>query len=154
MSGKKSHSWVPGDVVGVPLDDRGFAYGRIREHGVAFYDFFTQRLENDLGLIISHDIAFSVVVHRSALRRWEKLGSVSLENHLEGYIRNFRQDIQYPEQCVVMNEEGQEFSASPEECIGLERSSVWERTHVEDRLKDCRDGRENVWVSMLSVKLV
>jgi hypothetical protein len=39
-----------------------------------------------------------------------------------------------------------------EDCIGLERAAVWEASHVEDRILDHFEGRENKWVKSLQIK--
>jgi hypothetical protein len=39
-----------------------------------------------------------------------------------------------------------------EEVKGLERAAVWEADHIEDRLTDYIDGKENKWVKSLELK--
>jgi hypothetical protein len=39
--------------------------------------------------------------------------------------------------------------ASYGECTSLERAAVWDTEHIEDRLEDYFNGRENKWVESL-----
>jgi hypothetical protein len=45
--------------------------------------------------------------------------------------------------CTIFDSAGMEMSATPEDCIGLERAAVWDPHHIEKRLLDAFMGRPN-----------
>jgi hypothetical protein len=45
------------------------------------------------------------------------------------------------------------FTASPDECIGLERQAVWDDVHIESRIIDAYAGRPNIYAESLKVRL-
>lgn len=145
----------PGSFVIIPLKDGSYGYGRVREFpAMSFYDLNTKEPLHDLEKIAARPILFSVLVHKSALKKWKVIGKLPLEANLRRYIRTFSQDVADPRKCTIGDEEGNERTATPSECVGLERSAVWEDNHVEDRLLDAFKGRPNLWYEDLKVKLL
>jgi hypothetical protein len=143
-----------GSFVIVPLKDGSYGYGRVREIPLfSFYDFNTKEPVHDLDRIAARPILFSLLVHKSALKKWKAIGNRPLEENLRRGITRFLQDIVDPSKCVIADEDGNERPATPSECVGLERSAVWEDNHVEDRLLDTFKGRPNKWYDNLKVKL-
>ena len=55
--------------------------------------------------------------------------------------------------CLIFDTAGNERRAEPQECLGLERASVWEEVGVEERLLDTFMGRPNDSVEHLKVRL-
>ena len=55
----------------------------------------------------------------------------------------FRQDDDESARCLIVDADGNERPAAPEECEGLEREAVWAASHVEERLADHYAGRRN-----------
>ncbi|WP_224362896.1 immunity 26/phosphotriesterase HocA family protein [Hyalangium versicolor] len=49
----------------------------------------------------------------------------------------------YYDYCPSFDTAGNERSAEPQECVGLERLAVWEEENVEERLLDTFMGRPN-----------
>ena len=65
----------------------------------------------------------------------------------------FIQDSLNPSKFESYNPNTGEITPSTkEECIGLERAAVWEAEHVESRITDFFNSRENVWVKQLELK--
>lgn len=146
--------WQAGSFVLIPLKDGSYGYGRLREFPLAsFYNFNSKAPVQDLDKIGARPILFSVLVHKSALKKWKVIGKRPLEENLRRGIRRFLQDIADPSKCTIADEDGNERAATPSECVGLERSAVWEDSHVEDRLLDAINGRSNRWYEDLKVKL-
>lgn len=84
---------------------------------------------------------------------WEDIGWRELEEPLTQPIVAFRQDVGNFRRCTIFDLAGNEKSAEPHECIGLERMAVWEQHHVEERLLDTFMGRPNDTVEHLKVRL-
>ena len=144
---------VPGSVVRIPLKDGSFGYGRLLPFPhIAFYNYRTDKPEAGVDAITSHPIAFTLAVHKSALDAWDVIGQKPLEGHLKPPMR-FMQRIGDLSNCQIVDPEGRERPATPQECVGLERVAVWEPSHVEDRLLDMFMNRPNRWVEQLKVKL-
>ena len=138
----------------IPLKDGSYAYGRLRNFPlVSFYDFNSKAPVQDVDKIGARPILFSVLVHKSALKKWKVIAKRPLEENLRRGITRFLQDIGDPSKCTIADEDGNERAVTPSECVGLERSAVWEDSHVEDRLLDAINGRPNKWYENLKVKL-
>ncbi|WP_143662774.1 hypothetical protein [Streptomyces sp. CB03238] len=101
------------------------------------------------------DPLFIVAVHNKAYSRG-RWGSVlrRIDPATLPEIPNFfRQNLLNPEDCEIAEAVGKVRQATPEECVGLERSAVWEAEHVEQRISDVYAGRPNLFVESMKVKL-
>lgn len=148
---RKLNQYKPGSFVSIPLSDGSFAYGRVLEPPyVAFYNFRTQGLCNDLDEIDGHPILFRQCVQPT---QWEIIGIAPLMGEASLPVVTFRQSLGDYRKCVISDSLGNKRDATPEECIGLERVAAWEPHHVEQRLLDTFMGRPNVVTERLKVKL-
>lgn len=141
-----------GDIILIKLSDNTFGYGRVLNDPLfAFYDLNTSQPSLDIELIIKKDILFKVWVMKHAITsgRWEVIGNKSLESSLIQSQLFFKQDIFTKEFTIYDSTTGQEMDASYGECSSLERAAVWDTEHIEDRLEDYFNGRENKWVESL-----
>jgi hypothetical protein len=144
----------PGTFLRIPLSDGSFGYGRVLEHRVAFYDFRTTEPSSDLDTIAAKPMLFALSVRRRPGRdKWVGIGEKPLEGEVAKPTVAFLQDVADFRNCVIFDDRGTERKASPEECIGLERSAVWEPHHVEERLLDTFMGRPNAAEMHLRVRL-
>jgi len=149
---KQKH--VPGTFVRIALADGSFAYARLLESPyVAFYAYRTPRAESDLDRIASSATLFTIAVRHLALAAWEFIGRRALEARLAQPVVQFMQDIGDFQRCTIFDTAGHERAAEPQECVGLERASIWERDSIETRLLDAFLGRPNADVAHLSVRL-
>ncbi|WP_224367625.1 immunity 26/phosphotriesterase HocA family protein [Hyalangium versicolor] len=145
----------PGTFLAIPLGDGSFGYGRVLEAPyAAFYDYRTTELDRDLSRIASKPVLFKIAVHHSSADRWKPIGWKEVETHLAQPIVAFTQDIGNLQRCTIFDTAGNERTAEPQECVGLEPAAVWEQHHVEDRLLDTFMGRPNAYVERLSVRLL
>jgi hypothetical protein len=136
--------YSPGAVLRIQLADGSFGYGRLRAFPfVAFYDFHTKERVSDLNEITSKSILFTLAVHESVQDTWEIIGEMPLEESLKQPVVQFMQDVIDYRKCWIVDSEGNEGPARPEECLGLERAAVWEAQHVEKRLLDTFMDRPN-----------
>jgi hypothetical protein len=137
-------AYSPGAFVRIGLDDGSFGYGRLREFPfAAFYDFRSKEAVSDLDEIASKPVLFTLAVHESVLDTWEIIGKMPLEDSLKQPVVQFMQDVTDYMKCWIVDSEGNERPARPEECLGLERAAVWEAQHVEKRLLDTFMDRPN-----------
>ena len=86
-------------------------------------------------------------------RAWELIGKRELEEHFSQPNIQFMQDRANFRDCTIFDTVGNERSAEPQECVGLERLVVWEEVGVEERLLDTFMGRPNATVERLKVRL-
>lgn len=143
-----------GAIVKVPLEDGFHTYARtLSDAAFAFYDSRTKEDITDLNEIISRPVLFIIGVYNSAVTkgRWLKLGKVPLESKFDTLPLQFIQDALDPTRFKIYDN-GIIRNATREECVGLERTAVWEAEHVEERLNDHYAGRTNRWVESLRMK--
>jgi len=136
---------VIGAVLKVPLDGRSHAYAwTLPEVDFAFFDL---RAGSDvaIGEIIRLPIAFRVGVHNSAWARgrWLRVGKSEPPAEVLAPIPTFIQDPFNGRFSIYLL--GDIRPATREECIGLERASVWDPEYVEERLRDHFNGSTDKW---------
>jgi len=139
-----------GSIIKIELGDGYHSYGRILKNaGYAFYDIRTKEDISDMKEIVGRRILFIVAVYNDVITRgrWLKVGKLPLESSLEVMPNKFIQDGLHPDRFSLYDPNtGQDYPAKREDCIGLERSAVWEAEHVEERLRDHFAGRKNRFV--------
>lgn len=103
----------------------------------------------------SDDPMFIVAVHNSAYSkgRWGDFVGKVPSASLPAIPPFFRQNAMNSYDCTISYVDGTQNKASPLECVGLERSAVWEATHIESRIDDFYAGRPNEFVESSKVKL-
>ena len=147
---------MPGSLVQIDLGVGVFAYGQaIGKTQIGFFDYFGQVLQNDdLRKLCSHKVIFVLSVMDSAIKsgRWIVVGSTELRAELKIPRKYFIQDAISKAFSVYHSDTGNVEPASASDIDGLECAAVWEADHVEDRLRDYRAGKPNIWVQQLSPK--
>ena len=95
-------------------------------------------------------VLFRLWVHKSAYStsRWPKCGAAPIQADLLVEVPRFGKDA--ISRQLFIHIDGVERVASANECRDLECAAVWDPVHVEDRLRDFREGRDNVWVKSLA----
>ncbi|MFE8600357.1 immunity 26/phosphotriesterase HocA family protein [Archangium violaceum] len=146
--------YKPGSFLRIPLADGSFGYGRVLKlpHD-AYYDYRTDTPDSDLDRIASKPILFKIMVRHMEERAWELIGWRKLEDQFSQPIVQFMQDIGNFRDCTIFDTVGNSRRAEPQECVGLERSAVWEEVGVEHRLLDSFTGRPNDDREYLKVRL-
>ena len=146
--------YKPGSFLRIPLADGSFGYGRVLKlpHD-AYYGYRTETQDSDLERIASQPILFKISVRHMRERGWECIGWKELEEQFSQPIVQFMQDIGNFHDCTIFDTIGHSRRAAPTECVGLERSAVWEEVGVEQRLLDSIEGRTNAAVERLKVRL-
>jgi hypothetical protein len=128
----------------IRLSDGSFAYGRALDPPyVAFYEFRSSQPISELDVLENQPILFVQSVRLSGIRRWEAIGVRPLVGAVAQPFLRYSQDVLDYQQCVIFDSLGNERPATPEECVGIEQSAVWEAQGIEERLLDAFEGRAN-----------
>jgi hypothetical protein len=144
----------PGTFLRIRLPDGTYGYGRELEGPfTAFYDYRTTTPSDDLDVIADKPVLFSVGVRLQDPTRWERIGARALEGVVAEPVVGFHQEIGDFGKCIIFDSAGNARTATPEECVGLERDAVWDQDHIEERLLDKFMGRPNVAEQHLRVRL-
>ena len=98
-------------------------------------------------------ILFKISTRHMEERGWELIGWRKLEEQFAQPIVQFMQDRGNFRDCTIFDTTGNSRRAEPQECIGLERASVWEEMGVEERLLDTFMGRPNDTAERHKVRL-
>lgn len=126
-----------GTFLRIPLADGTFGYGRVLDYSyVAFYDFRTSEPCADVDEIESKRVLFIQSVRQNDPQRWTTLGKRPLRGEVAKPVIRFTQDLADFRKCTLYDSAGMSRDATPEECIGLERASTWDKHHVEARILD------------------
>ncbi|CAM2942720.1 immunity 26/phosphotriesterase HocA family protein [Vibrio neptunius] len=153
MKMKKTRRKI-GDVVKIRLDNNEICFGHVlKEPLVAFYDMKVEaesivRIDD----VVESPILFKVWVMNNAITsgRWEVIGNVELSESLSEPVTFFKQDR--INKKVTLYDDSKDIPSTYQECLGLERASVWGANHIEDRLRDHYLGVENIWVKSLELE--
>lgn len=141
---KQARTLTPGTVLSIELADGSFGFGELVEPPfVTFYGIRGTEPMQSVESIISSPQLFTIAVHDEVVASSKVVGSRDLGSQPQRHIFQFVQDLFDPEVCMIFDNLGNERAATPEECIGLERSAVWELRHVRQRLLDELEGRPN-----------
>ena len=121
------------------------AYARALEPPYfAFYNLRTFEPITDLEAIASCPVLFAQAVRLSGVEKaWQPIGHRPLAGAVAEPIVRYTQDLADYRACVIFDSLGNEREATPEECVGLEQSAVWEAHGIEERLLDTFEGRTN-----------
>ena len=71
---------------------------------------------------------------------------------MEKIPEQFIQDPRKADKCRIIDAYGNIRNATISECRDLERASIWESSHVIERINDYYIGTPNKWVELLKVK--
>lgn len=142
----------PGSVLQVPVGDGRSAYALML--GVRPYIAFFPDGQSDSEILGSAPL-FVVAVHNSAYSRgrWGAVLRRIAPGDLPEIPLFFRQNSMNLKDCEITDAHGELRQATPEECVGMERSAVWEAEHIEERIADLYAGRVNAYVESMKVEL-
>src|SRR5258706_7325521 len=139
-----------GAFIEIKLPNGKFSYGRILpKANYGFYEIYSDSKVSDIGEIERKKILFIVAVYKDAItkNRWKIIGTSPLEKTLLVLPLKFIQDELEPFYFEIYDpNSGNIRPAKKEECIGLERTAVWEPEHVEERIIDYFEKRPNKWL--------
>ena len=143
-------SWTNGAVLKIDLQE-GIAYCQMIRH--PFYAFFPSFGENiNSSDSMNRGVLFRIAVSNRAFKtgRWRIIGVEDVRADISSPIRFFKKDI-ISKSISIVEESGFESAALPYQCNSLEPAAVWEPEHVEERLLDYLNGRENRWMTSMKI---
>lgn len=147
---------VVGDMVCIPLSEGRKAYALILPLADVFFDFIAVGDDTPSAeVIVTKPVLFQVPVMNYAVTKgiWKVIGHVDPPTHLLEAPKFFKQD-HFTGAFSITTDGSDEVPATREECISLEKCSVWDPEHVVSRLEDHLAGRPNKWVELQRPKRV
>lgn len=131
-----------GQVIKVPLEN-GHTYGQVlADTCIAFYNIYING-EISLDRVVECPVLFIVAVDDRSIRNgsWPLIGVAPYSARIS--VPNFFvQDILDPNSFEIYHS-GSIRRATREECLTLERASVWDQASIRQRLMDTFASREN-----------
>lgn len=128
----------------IPLEDGSFGYGRaLADPYTAFYNYRTTEPTSDLDEIAKQPVLFKLCVRIFDSDGWTDLGVRPLEDEVARPVVSFMQSLGDYRKCTIFDSTGMERRVTPEECVGIERASVWDAPNIAERLLDTFMGRPN-----------
>ncbi|MBK0867696.1 hypothetical protein INP57_12820 [Saccharopolyspora sp. HNM0986] len=151
----KRISFSPGKLFEVPAGDDDHAFGLMLEKS-PYWAFYNRQANFDEAGRPTDDPMFIVAVAKSAYSsgKWGEPIRQLPNQALPPIPRFFRQDP-ISGNCDIFDPSGgsdEGTSATPEDCIGLERYAVWSAEHVVSRIADTYAGRPNSFAESMRVK--
>ncbi|MFK8043604.1 hypothetical protein [Congregibacter sp.] len=136
----KSQRWKKGAILQIDAHGYSCKGQMLEEPEIAFFDPANP-----------DQILFRLWVHNSAYKqgRWQKIGEESVSKELALQVPRFKKDPITGKLSIYVN--GNETPAELRECVDLECAAAWEPEHVEARLRDHIENRENVWVKSMAL---
>ena len=126
------------------MPDGQLGYGRLLpSEYVAIYKLRTQQASDDLDFIERHPILYRSHVNDRMFKRWAFIGARQVTGELAKPDKSYMQSDTDYRDCTIFDTDGNSWAATPEECIGLEASGVWDPEAMEKRIVDSFEGRIN-----------
>ena len=146
-----------GAILEIKIENQYYVYAQIlnKGHGVAFFDFKINEKLTDLSVLETAKTLFILTVYDNVITNghWLIVGKLGIRNEFKKLPMKFIQDKLNPKHFELYNpDSGKITKATKEQCIGLERASVWAANHVEDRIRDHYLGVTNVWLQHQKIK--
>ncbi len=152
---KKKQTRTVGSIVKIDLHDGTFILAQILNDGLAFFDYRSNVLPDNLNYLIDTPVLFILSVYNDVITqgRWLKVGKLPIRQDLQNQPLKFIQDTLEPEKFELYDpNNGDIIAATKNQCVGLEAAAVWEAEHVESRIIDHYNKVPNIWVEQLKIK--
>ena len=159
MTEKKRQRFKVGSICKLKLSKNKFIFGRMLPgFQISIYDLLTN---SDIDMpsideIIKNKILLTVGIYRNNItkRIFEIVGFKELtQTEIDKIPPMFMQSLGDYEDCSIFYHDGKEYKVSPKECIGLERSAVWDEHSLIERIEDFYKGNKNFHVELQKVIL-
>jgi hypothetical protein len=153
---RKRVRFTPGSVLLVPAGiHRALAVMTAREPFIAFYGCDRDPEPSEIPALCAGRPLFVVGVDRAAYAtgHWGPVLWRLPEQDVPAIPPIFHQDVINGACSIIEPGVSARLLVSREECIGLERQASWSKEHIESRLEDHYEGRPNVWVEAMRVKI-
>lgn len=141
---------TPGAILEINVHNDFFCYAQILQtKSLAFFDYRTKERITELELLKNSSVLFIVKVYFDIITQgdWVKVGKLPIREELQvapmQYIYHKFDKLQFE---LYDPNTGEDRPSTKEECRGLERCAVWDKHHVEDRLRDYYNGVPCIWL--------
>ena len=161
MNPHKKQKFTEGSIIKIELSVDNLAFGRLLPglaSRICVYDLLSTK-DQKLPLIetiVNQPVIFYCGLFRNIIEKgiFEIIGFQELtKEEIDNIPPFFTQDLVNIEDCKIFWADGRERKASPQECVGLERSSVWDEQGIKQRIEDYFNGKKNFHVELDKVIL-
>lgn len=141
-----------GAIIKINLSENKMVFGLLFPNAdVGIYDFIVDCANGlpSINEIINKNIFLNIGLYNDVITKgdFEIIGYKELiKEDIEKVPPKFMQNLVNIHDCYIFWNDGSEKKVTPEECIGLERSAVWEAKAVVERIEDHYAGRNNFHV--------
>lgn len=139
-----------GAIVEINVYNEYYCYAQILTHSnLAFFDYRADKQLKDFSLLDNCSLLFILCVYKDVITQghWLKVGKMPIREEFRilpmKYIYHKFDKLQFE---LYNPNTGEDIPSTKEECRGLERSAVWDKHHVEDRLRDHYNGVSCIWL--------
>ena len=161
MKKGKIQRYKAGAILKVALNKNKFIFARLLPglaSIVCVYDFMVNENVDlpTIDEIVKKPILFCCGLYRTIItkRVFEIIGYKDFsEEEISSIPPSFTQKMVNINDCVIFWPTGGERIATPQECIGLERSAVWDEKSLIERIEDYYSGKKNYHVEQQKVIL-
>jgi hypothetical protein len=139
-----------GSILEIYIEKEYYTYAQILgKAGYAFFDYKTKDKLKDYSILLDKPILFITSVYNDVITQghWLKVGTLEIREDLQEQPIQFIQDAIHSDMFEFYDPNtGESKPATKEQIKGLERASVWEANHIEDRIRDYYNGVPCVWL--------
>jgi len=153
MEKKKRQRIKDGAIVKIKLTDDRMVFARLMVGKIAVYDFVAMQSNPipETETIIGNPVIFYSSVYNDVITKglFEIIGFKALtRDEIDQVPPVFTQDLVNIDDCTISYQDGRQLKGTPDDCIGLERLSVWEASAVTKRIEDHYGGKRNFYVEL------
>lgn len=146
----KKQRITSGSIIEINIENSYYTYAQIlSKAGYAFFDFKTLEPLKDFSILLDKPVLFITSVYDDVITQghWLKVGNLEIREELKEQPLQFIQDAQHPDRFEFYDPNtGESSPATKNQIKGLERASVWEANHIEDRIRDYYNGVPCIWL--------
>lgn len=142
---------TPGAILEINVCGMYYCYAQImnNKESYAFFDLKSKIRLTDLTILQRSQILFIIGVYDNVVTQgqWLKVGKLPIREELhvlpKEFIYHKFDKLQFE---LYDPNTGEIRPSTKEECRGLERCAVWDKHHIEDRLRDYYNGVPCIWL--------
>ncbi|KFC20080.1 Imm26 family immunity protein [Chryseobacterium sp. FH1] len=147
----KRQKITEGSILEINIEGKYYVYAQILVNGLgyAFFDFKSKEKLTDFNLLLNCKVLFILMVYDDIITKsaWLKVGKIPIREDLLIQPMKFIQDVLNPNDFELYNPNTGEITpVTKKEISGLERASVWDKNHVEDRIRDFYNKKPCAWL--------
>jgi hypothetical protein len=139
-----------GSILEINIENNYYVYAQIL--GKASYAFFDHKVIEklkDYSVLLDKPVLFITSVYNDVVTQghWLKVSNLELREDLKKQPMQFIQDALHPDRFEFYDPNtGESKPATKQQIKGLERASVWEANHIEDRIRDYYNNVPCIWL--------